>query len=56
MTPTKFRKPRTGPALLRIRLRNGWIADGATVGGYTADKLRWTETGSDGDILAVERA
>jgi hypothetical protein len=48
--PTNFRKPRTGEHKLRVQYRCGWISKWD----YTADKLRWTDTNHDFDIVAVE--
>lgn len=52
MTPTHFRKPKTGERLLRVRFRNGLVSRFT----YTAAQLRWDERGSPWDIIAVERA
>lgn len=49
MKPTNFRKPRTN-RLLRVQFRNGHVSRIE----YTADQLRWTDTGSDWDIVGVE--
>lgn len=51
MTPTKGRKPRTGERLLRVRFRNGVESSV----GYTANQLRWTDTGDDWDVVACQR-
>lgn len=51
MTRTNFRKPKTGERLLRVRFRNGMVSRFE----YVAAALRWTDTGSDWDILEVER-
>lgn len=50
MKPTHFRKPKTGDNLLRVQFRNGTIAKQV----LTADGWRWTDTGHDFDIVAVE--
>ena len=52
MTPTQFRRPRTGDKPLRVQFRNGQLSKRE----YTAAQLRWTDTGHDFDIVAVERA
>lgn len=52
MTPTLGRKPRTGDRKLRVQWRNGNTSRWE----YTASQLRFTETGSDFDVVAVERA
>lgn len=52
MTPTHFRKPRTGERMLRVQFRNGLVSRHT----YTAAQLRWTDTDSDFDIIGVERA
>lgn len=49
MKPTNFRKPRT-ERLLRVRFRNGETSRWQ----YTAAQLRWTDSGSPFDIIAVE--
>ncbi len=49
MKPTGFRKPRTEKEL-RVKYRNELIDDRPR----TADQMRWTDTGSDWDIVAVE--
>jgi hypothetical protein len=52
MTPTHFRKPRTGERMLRVQFRNGLVSRHT----YTADQLCWQDRGWDFDIVAVERA
>ena len=52
MTPTNFRKPKTGERKLRVRFRNGQLSRFE----YRADQLRWTDNGSDWDIIEVGRA
>ena len=52
MKPTQGRKPRTGEAKLRVQFRCGLVSRHA----YTAEQLRWNETGCDWDVVAVERA
>lgn len=52
-TPTKWRKPRTGEAKLRVQFRNGYVDDKHT---YRASDLRWTDEGSAWDIIAVRKA
>lgn len=52
MTPTNYRKPRTGDTPLRVQWANGSIS----IHTYVASQLRWTNTGSDFDIIACERA
>lgn len=49
MKPTNFRKPRTDRKL-RVQYRNG-IVDNFP---RTVDQLRWTDTGSDWDIIKAE--
>lgn len=51
MKQTNGRKPRTGQQKLTVQFRNGYIDFKHD---YTADKLRWTDTGSEWDIVAVE--
>jgi hypothetical protein len=48
VTPTNGRKPKTGDKRLLVQFRNGQS------GTYTAAQLRWTDTGSDFDAVAVE--
>jgi hypothetical protein len=50
VTPTNFRKPRTGERKLRVRFRNGQVSRWT----YRADQMRWTDTGDDYDIVACE--
>lgn len=52
MTPTNGRMPRTGEKDLRVMFRNGSVSKHT----YRAAQLRWTVTGGDFDIVAVERA
>jgi len=52
MTPTNFRKPKTGERLLRVKFRNGLESRWT----YRADQLVWKDRGWDFDIVAVERA
>jgi hypothetical protein len=52
MTPTKFRKPKTGERLLRVQFRNGQVSRFS----YRADQLVWKDRGWDFDIVGVERA
>lgn len=52
MTPTNYRKPKTGERLLRVRFRNGMVSRHE----YTADQLVWKDRGWDFDITEVERA
>jgi hypothetical protein len=52
MTPTKWRRPRTGDSLLRVQFRNGRLS----IHAYQARQLRWSNTGDEWDIVAVERA
>lgn len=52
-TLTNGRKPRTGEKKLRVQFRGGWIDERNE---YVAGQLRWTETGSDWDIVAVKKA
>lgn len=49
-TLTKGRKPKTGERPLRIQLKSGFVDMRNT---YTADQLRWSDTGSGSDIAAV---
>ncbi len=49
---THFRKPRTGERLLKVMFRNGQESRHE----YVAAQLRWTDSGSDWDILKVARA
>jgi len=51
-TLTHGRTPRTGDTPLMIQMANGFCDLNNT---YTADKLRWTDTGSGADIAAVRR-
>lgn len=51
-TATNGRKPKTGETKLMVIYRNGYI-DRWT---YTADQLRWTNTGSAWDISAARKA
>ena len=48
MKPTNFNKPRTEREL-RVQYRNGQIDNFPR----TASQMRWTDTGSDWDIIAV---
>jgi hypothetical protein len=52
MTPTNFRRPKTGERKLRVQFRNGRHS----IHEYTVGQLRWTDTGSDWDIVGVEKA
>lgn len=52
MTPTNGRKPRTGDKPLRVQFRNGRTS----LRSYSADQLRWSATGCDWDVVAVEIA
>jgi hypothetical protein len=52
MTPTNFRKPKTGDRQLRVQFRNGRTS----LHTYSARQLRWTDTDSDWDVVGVERA
>lgn len=49
MKPTDFRKPRTN-RLLRVKFRNGEVSRHE----YQAAQLRWSDTGSPWDIVAVQ--
>lgn len=49
MKPTNFRKPRTN-RLLRVRFRNGEVSRHE----YLASQIRWSDTGSAWDVVAVE--
>lgn len=49
-TPTKWREPKTGDKKLIVMFRNGWISRFA----HTAKQWRWTDEGSDGDIVGVK--
>jgi hypothetical protein len=51
MTPTQGRKPRT-EAPLRVKFRCGLVSRFT----YSASQMRWSDTGSDWDIVACERA
>ena len=51
MTPTKWTKPRTGDATLRVRFRSGVEREYDKA----ASKLRWSDTGAAFDIVAVQR-
>ena len=51
-TPTKGRKPRTGQKKLKVKYRNGYEDRWE----YTADQMRWTDTGHDWDIVGVKLA
>lgn len=50
MTPTNFRKPKTGDKPLLVKFRNGLESRWA----YAADQLVWKDRGWDFDIVAVE--
>ncbi len=50
MKPTQFKRPRTDRPLL-VQFRNGNIA-----GPYTVGMIRWTDSGSDFDVVAAEYA
>lgn len=52
-TPTRGRKPRTGERRLIVQFRCGYVDKKHT---YTAEQLRWSDTGDDWDIIAVKRA
>lgn len=49
---TKGRKPRTGGDKLRAQFRNGHVDERHE---YTAEQLRWTDTGHAFDVVAVQR-
>lgn len=51
-TPTKGRKPRTGETKLRVMFRGGYVDERNE---YTASQLRWDDTGSEWDVVAVKR-
>ena len=51
-TPSKFKKPRTGEAKLKVRYRCGWESKWE----YRADQLVWDDRGDPWDIVAVKRA
>lgn len=48
---TKGRKPRTGGDKLRVQFRNGYVCKWE----YTAEQMRWSDTGDSFDIVAVKR-
>lgn len=50
-TETNFRTPKTSARLV-VKFRNGWISRHD----YTADQLRWDDTGSAFDVVAYRRA
>jgi hypothetical protein len=50
LKPTNFKKPRTGDRPLRVQFRNNMVRV------YTAGQLRWTDSGSDFDVVFVEFA
>ena len=52
MSPTNFRKPRTGDKKLRVQWRNGQTS----IHTYTAAQLRWSDSGHEFDVVAVEYA
>jgi hypothetical protein len=52
MTPTQWKRPRTGDKPLRVQFRCGWVSKHT----YTARQLVWEDRGWDFDIIAVERA
>jgi hypothetical protein len=52
MTPTHFRKPKTGDRLLKVTFRNGMVSRHS----YKASQLIWSDRGWDFDVIAVERA
>jgi hypothetical protein len=49
VNPTAFRRPRTD-RLLRVQFRNGEVSRHE----YLARQLRWTDSGSPWDVIAVE--
>ena len=49
---TNGRKPRTGGAKLNVQFRCGYVCHFT----YTAEQLRWTDTGDSFDVVAVKRA
>jgi len=51
-TLTNGRTPRTGEKPLRVQFANGYVCKWT----YTAKQLRFTDTGSDWDVVAVRRA
>jgi hypothetical protein len=51
-TLTNGRKPRTGGANLHVQFANGYVCRFT----YTAEQIRWTDTGSEWDVAAVKRA
>ncbi len=54
MKPNNFRKPRTGDRLLCVEFRNGLRPCELPVAKtYTASQLRWTDLGTDFDVVAV---
>lgn len=52
MTPTKWKRPRTGEKPLRVQWRTGELSKYT----YTASQLIWDDRGWDHDIIAVEVA
>lgn len=51
-TLTKGRKPRTGGEKLQVQFANGMVDDKHE---YTAEQMRWSDTGDEFDIVAVKR-
>lgn len=51
MIPTRGRTPRTEERKLWVQFRNGRVSRFE----YTARQLRWSQTGDDWDVIAVER-
>lgn len=49
---TSGRKPRTGTAKLRVQFANGYVCRFE----YEASQLRWDDTKSEWDVVAVKRA
>lgn len=50
-TPTKWRRPRTGETLLRVKFRNGVESKEA----LPASKWNWEDRDFDWDIIEVRR-
>jgi hypothetical protein len=49
---THFRAPKTGDKPLKVKFRNGMESRFE----YVAKQLRWSDSGSDFDIVGVRRA
>lgn len=50
-TPTQWRRPNTGEMKLQVVYRSGWVDREPC----TAGQRRWTDTGSEWDIVGVKK-